>query len=308
MSWLARAWEWIWSVVLDHKVEAGYALFGVAAALVRAAGVTVVSGTTALKFSFGRATRELHPGFHLLFPFLQVARVLPTRSRTIDLATQRVTTLDGLVYTVDANLVYRVVDVRRALIQIDRLERGMLQMLGLGVQEVLRSRERSSLRVSEALDRDLAENLARRLEPWGVSVEHAGFPTITPSAETLRLTQLAALGATRARALALLTRGGAPRPQALALLGPRQRFLSRSRRLRERDRQRARQRRLQALLTRTELELEDQLEALARTRRPRTDADQQRREEDRRAARDAALKKLDRSTSSSAAHAESHGG
>ncbi len=255
--------RWLREAATDHAIELGYALAGLLAAAVRAAGKTVMSGTTGLKFSFGRATRELEPGFHLLIPFFQTVRTVPTRSRTLDLSTQQVTTFDGLVYLVDANLVYRVVDVRKALVQIDRLELGMLQMLGLGVQEVLRAQDRERLRVSTELDRLLAENLEARLEPWGVAVEHAGFTTITPSAETLRLTQLAERGRTRARTLALLEERDVPRRDALPLLGARQRFLRRGRLLEERARIRARRRRVRQTLERIERELSEELRELA---------------------------------------------
>ena len=269
LDFLDRVWPYVKGLARDYRVEISYALFGLLAALVRAAGVTVVSGTTGLKFSFGRATRLCEPGFHPLLPFLQVVRVVPTRSRTIDLSTQRVTTLDGLVYSVDANLVYRVVDVRKALIEIDQLERGMLQMLGLGVQEVLRLRDRGSMRVSDRLDHDLRERLERRLEPWGVSIESAGFTTITPTAETLRLTQLSVLGATRADSLGRLEAGGVARRQALALLGPRGRFASRGQVLRERALTRRRRRRLRTVLGLRDRELLELLEELDARRRSR---------------------------------------
>ena len=126
---------YIWDEFSDEFVYVATVLI---AAIVRAVGVTVHTGQHALRFSFGRAGKVLEPGFHLLVPFLQVVRKIPTRSRTLNLPSQRVTNFEGLVYQVDANLVYRVVDVRKALIQIDDLVKGMLEMLGLGVQEVVR--------------------------------------------------------------------------------------------------------------------------------------------------------------------------
>ncbi len=258
---------WLRWVVKDHSIELAYGLAGIVFATIRAAGKTVVSGTTGLKFSCGRATRELEPGFHLLFPFLQIVRTLPTRSRTLDLSTQQVTTLDGLVYMVDANLVYRVVDVRRALIEIDELERGMLQMLGLGVQEVLRSRDRAQMRVSGELDHLLEENLRRRLGAWGVDVERTGFTTITPSAKTVQVTQLAERSRARERTLELLETSAVPRRLALPLLGARQRFLTRGRYLEERKRIRARRRRRWETLERIEAELLGDLQELAKSRR-----------------------------------------
>jgi regulator of protease activity HflC (stomatin/prohibitin superfamily) len=234
-------WHWLWA---NYAQEIATGLLLAVFAIVRAMGRTVDSGSTGLKFSFGRAVREVGPGFYPLIPFLQVIRTLPTRSRTLDLPEQRVTTLDGLVYQVDVNLVYRVVDIRKALIQIDDLERGMLQVLGLAVQEVLRARSRAELYASEALDLELSRWMARQLEPWGIVVEHAGFPTIHPSAETTKVTQLAALGSERAAVFARLRARGADGQSALALLGVATRFEPRTHRLAARARADAARRRI----------------------------------------------------------------
>lgn len=187
--------------------------------LIRATGITIQSGQTGLLFSFGRARKELGPGFRLLIPFLQVVRVLPTRSRTMDLPAQEVVTLEGLVYIADANLVFRITDVRKALIQIDNLDRGMHQMLALSVQKILRGCSRSDLRVSEELDKSLEQTMGKHLQAWGVIVEHAGFTSITPSPVTLRLTQLGKRTHIRSDLLKLLESGDLNRAVALTLLG-----------------------------------------------------------------------------------------
>lgn len=268
LSWGAELIEAVWGIVsgLGHFLwneyfeELRYALVLIVFGLVRAAGRTVESGHTGLKFSFGRATKLCEPGFHPLIPFLQVLRVVATRDRTVDLPQQRVTTLDGLVYDVDANLVFRVVDVRKALIEIDDLDRGMYQVLGLGVQDVLRQRERGSMHVSSDLDQALARDLAGRLEPWGVEVARAGFTSIQPTERTLRVTQLAGRVAERARALEALERGsadpsgsasarrGIDRRGALGLLGHQGFPVRRTKRLQRLAHAHARMRRTRAVL------------------------------------------------------------
>ncbi len=259
-SILQKIWE-------DYRTEFFYALVAVVTAVVRASGRTVLSGNTGLRFSFGRAGMEVGPGFHLLLPFLQVIRTLPTRSRTIDLPEQRVTTLDGLVYEVDANLVYRVVDVRKALIEIDELERGMLQVLGLSVQEVLRGRSRGELYASEALDRELSQRMAERLTIWGVEVERAGFQTIHPSRETTRVTQLAALGAERVQALRSFEAAGVDTATGIALLGRTGRILTRRRLLAERAHLERRVKHKAALERRLDREEQDEKGDKAKARR-----------------------------------------
>jgi regulator of protease activity HflC (stomatin/prohibitin superfamily) len=233
-----------WELVDSLKDDFFIIFAGAIAALVRAMGVTVESGQTGLRFSFGRAGRELGPGFYPLIPFLQVVRKVPTRSRTLDLPAQRVATFEGLVYHVDANLVYRVTDVRKALIEIDNLEQGMAQMLGLGVQEVLRAADRSKIANIDSLNQALVDNLATRLAPWGVTIERAGFPSITPSPKTLRITQLDQVVGERMRMLDSLEQLGLERMRALTLMGTRVRAVSHTHHIRRQERLERRRRRL----------------------------------------------------------------
>lgn len=215
--WQRLAWE-----LFDRfKDDLAFIIAASVAAFLRAMGVTIESGWTGLLFTFGRARKELQPGFHLLVPFAQTAKRLPTRSRTMDLPAQRVTTYDGLVYLVDANIVYRVSDVRKALIEVDDLERGMLQMLGLAVQEVVRAASGAECSTSGALDARFVQSLERRLAVWGVTIESAGFPSIRPSPRTLRITQLSETVAARRRQLAELEPLVGDRASALALVGTR---------------------------------------------------------------------------------------
>ena len=225
-------------------------VFGAVATLVRAMGVKIESGWTGLRFTFGHANKELHPGFHIMIPFAQRARKMPTRSRTLDLPFQRVVNFDGLVYHVDANLVYRVIDVRKAMIEIDHLEKGMIQMLGLGVQEVLRGASDEAMKHHKDLDRALATNLARRLAPWGVEVERVGFPSISPSPQTLRITQLGATLLERCQTRDRLMGAGVHPRRTLPLVGTRQVPRVKFHALQRHDRLRRRRRHLRALAKR----------------------------------------------------------
>ena len=166
--------------IFSMSAEALYIVIGVVSAIVKASGVTVLSGQTGLLYTIGRTDRPvllplrplvaalqstgklesvprsiLGPGFHPLIPFLQRVRKVPTRSRTLDLPAQTVATFEGYVFIADANLVFRIVDVRKALIQVDDLLRGMEQMLTLGVKEILREATLRELQSGEGLDERL---------------------------------------------------------------------------------------------------------------------------------------------------------
>lgn len=194
--------------LVDQAQQHPYAVFAAVYAFMRAMGVTVRSGNQGLLFSFGRVRGVIEPGFRFLVPFLQIVRIVPTRHRTLDLEGQKVATLDGLVYRVHATLVWRIVDIEKALVEIGDLEQGMRDALAISVWEVLVERGREDLRVSEAIDEELAAKMKRWLQPWGVVVERAGFQSIAPSPSTLALIQLRERVRERERAAGLIAAGG----------------------------------------------------------------------------------------------------
>jgi regulator of protease activity HflC (stomatin/prohibitin superfamily) len=200
-----------------------------ALAVYQTAGITIESGNQGLKFSLGRATRVLEPGFYPLIPYLQTVREVPSRARTLNPPTQRVVTRRGLVYDVDANLTWRIVDIEAALVEVKDVETGLRDALAIGVQEVVSRATDREVRNPAVLDRRLTQRLSRQAERWGVAIEEAGFVTLAPTHETLRITQLAGVVASRADAWRALVDAGMTPRQALASVGMRRRFVRRER-------------------------------------------------------------------------------
>ena len=85
--------------------------------------VVVYDGQHALKFTLGRAQGVVGPGIHFKWPIVQRFRVEETKDTTLDLETQVIQLKDDLVYEVSAKLVYQIVDLRKALIEVDDLVR-----------------------------------------------------------------------------------------------------------------------------------------------------------------------------------------
>jgi regulator of protease activity HflC (stomatin/prohibitin superfamily) len=253
---LERAWAWLSAFFLlaweDHTRELVYALVASGWAVMRLAGKTVQSGQVGVKFSFGRVAKVCEPGFYPLVPIFQVIRLVPSRARTLDLPRQTLTTADGLVFTVDANVVYRVADARKALIEVRDYASALAQVLSLSVHEVLSVRDRASMRVSKSLDRELAQAMQRRAEHWGIEIERAGFTTIRPLRQTLQITQLRGRVQERARALSKFADAGMPGSLALGTLGTHTRLRPRSRALRALERHAREAAELRALTARVD--------------------------------------------------------
>ena len=188
----------------------------------------LLSGQRGVLFRWGRAVKELEPGFHWLVPLVHGVKKTPVRSVTIDLPDQKVMTADGLVYDVSVNVVYRVEDATKALTLVDHVDSGCRAAIPIIVTEVLRVRDQAQLVDRVSLDRELSERMHAWIARWGLVVEQAGFTTIAPDRSVLRTTQLRSKTRERARALRVLIDGGLDAESALVMIGTERRPVAKS--------------------------------------------------------------------------------
>lgn len=152
--------------------------------------VVVYDGQHALKFTLGRARAVVGPGVHFKWPLIQRFRVEETKDTTLDLEPQVIQLQDDLVYEVGAKVVYQIVDLRRAMIEVDDLVEGLKNRLTLAVQRVVKGQTRASIRDLPAMLERLREELRPVEEQWGVRIREVGFSNLSPTPPTLEITQL----------------------------------------------------------------------------------------------------------------------
>jgi hypothetical protein len=152
--------------------------------------VVVYDGQHALKFTLGRAGWVVGPGVHWKWPIFQAYKVKETKDTTIELETQKIQLQDDLVYEVGARAVYQIVDLRKAMIEVDDLVHGLKNRMVLAVQRVVKAQDRESIRDLPAMVAQVKFELGPVEEQWGVQIHEFGFSTFSPTPETLEITQL----------------------------------------------------------------------------------------------------------------------
>jgi hypothetical protein len=152
--------------------------------------VVVYDGQHALKFTLGRAGNVVGPGVHWKWPIVQRYRVVDTKDTTIELEPQTIQLQDDLVYEIGARAVYQVVNLRKALIEVDNLVIGLKNRIVLSVQRVVKAQDRQSIRDLPRMIAAVKEELRPVEQQWGVKFHEFGFSTISPTPETLEITQL----------------------------------------------------------------------------------------------------------------------
>jgi regulator of protease activity HflC (stomatin/prohibitin superfamily) len=152
--------------------------------------VVVYEGQHAVKFTLGRAGAVVGPGVHWKWPVVQKYKVADTRHTTLDLEPQVIQLADDLVYEVDCKVLYQIVNLRKALIEIDDLVTGLKNRVVLAVQKVVGACNRDSIRDTQGMLEAIVEALGPVEEQWGVRILQLGFSNISPSTTTLEITQL----------------------------------------------------------------------------------------------------------------------
>ncbi len=152
--------------------------------------VVVYEGQHALKFTLGRAGAVVGPGVHWKWPIVQKFKVADTRHTTLDLEPQVIQLADDLVYEVDCKVLYQIVNLRKALIEIDDLLTGLKNRVVLAVQRIVGSRDRQSIRDTQGMTEAIVNELRAVEEQWGVRILQFGFSNISPTTTTLEITQL----------------------------------------------------------------------------------------------------------------------
>ncbi len=152
--------------------------------------VVVYDGQHALKFTLGRAKEVVGPGIHFKWPIVQRFKVEDTKDTTLDLESQVIQLADHLVYEIQAKLVYQIVDLRKALIEVDDLVEGLRNRLTLAIQRVVRQQDRELIQDTPIMVTAVREELKQVEEQWGIQIHEFGFSDISPTPASLEITQL----------------------------------------------------------------------------------------------------------------------
>jgi regulator of protease activity HflC (stomatin/prohibitin superfamily) len=152
--------------------------------------VVIYDGQHALKFHLGRAVGVVGPGVHFKLPIIQRFQVEPTKDTTLDLEPQVIQLSDELVYEVGAKVVYQIVDLRKAVVEVDNLVEGLKNRLVIIVQNVVKAQDRYTVRDMARMVDEVKQALGPVERQWGVKVHEFGFSTFSPTPETLEITQL----------------------------------------------------------------------------------------------------------------------
>ena len=166
----------------DPATILGLVVLGLAVATVYSAVEIVDAYEKEALTVFGEYRRLLDPGLSVVPPFVSRTYPFDLRTQTLDVPTQEAITRDNSPVTADAVVYIRVMDAKRAFLEVDDYERAVSNLAQTTLRAVLGDMELDdTLSERERINRRIAEELDEPTDEWGVRVESVEVRSVKPS-------------------------------------------------------------------------------------------------------------------------------
>lgn len=126
-----------------------------------------------IRFTLGKFTGMMEPGWRLVFPIIQSYQKVDVRTKAVDVPDQNAITRDNVSVRVNAVIYYRVGDAAKAILEVEDFkyaisqyaQTSMRNIVGeVTLDELLSSRDKIADRIREIVDKET--------DAWGLAVQN----------------------------------------------------------------------------------------------------------------------------------------
>ena len=131
---------------------------------------------------FGEYRELLEPGISFVPPFVSKTYTFDMRTQTIDVPKQEAITRDNSPVTADAVVYIRVMDAKRAFLEVDNYKKAVSDLAQTTLRAVLGDMDLDdTLSEREVINRRINEELDEPTDEWGIRVESVEVRSVKPS-------------------------------------------------------------------------------------------------------------------------------
>ncbi len=190
-------------------------IFAVGMLMVVVAAVTVASAVEIVEAYekraltvFGEYRTLLEPGLSFIPPFVSRTYTFDMRTRMIDVPRQEAITRDNSPVRADAVVYYRVMDAKKAFLEVDNYETAISNLAQTTLRAVIGDLELDdTLSRRDEINSRIRRELDEPTDEWGIRVEAVEVREVSPSPEVQRAMEEQTSAERRRRAMILEAQG-----------------------------------------------------------------------------------------------------
>lgn len=161
-----------------------------------------------IKFSFGKFSEVMEPGWRLVWPIIQSSQKVDIRTKAVDVPDQKAITRDNVSVTVNAVIYYKVSDATKAILEVEDFKYAISQYAQTTMRnivgeatldELLANRDQIADRIREIVDKET--------DAWGLMVQNVELKDVSLPTELERVISRQAEAEREKRAVIITSEG-----------------------------------------------------------------------------------------------------
>lgn len=141
-----------------------------------------------VKFTLGKFSKTMNPGWNLVLPIFQSFKKVDIRTKAVDVPEQDAITKDNVSIRINAVIYYKIFDASKAILEVENFYYAVSQLAQttmrnavgeVSLDELLSERGKISQKICEIID------LAT--DPWGIKVENVELKDVSLPEEMKRV-------------------------------------------------------------------------------------------------------------------------
>jgi len=157
---------------------------------------------------FGEYRKLLEPGINLIPPFVSRTYAFDMRTQTLDVPRQEAITRDNSPVTADAVVYIKVMDAKKAFLEVDDYKKAVSNLAQTTLRAVLGDMELDdTLNKRQEINAKIRRELDEPTDEWGIRVESVEVREVNPSKDVQQAMEQQTSAERRRRAMILEAQG-----------------------------------------------------------------------------------------------------
>ncbi|MDD4062507.1 MAG: slipin family protein [Candidatus Pacebacteria bacterium] len=143
---------------------------------------------TGVKFTLGKFSGIMNPGWRLVFPVIQFYKKVDMRTKAVDVPDQEAITKDNISVRVNAVIYYKIYSADKAILNVENYYYAISQLAQTTMRNAVGQVELDDLLTQrEKVSEDIRKIIDQLSDPWGITVENLELKDITLPEEMKRV-------------------------------------------------------------------------------------------------------------------------